>query len=426
MKMKTVLNFLLIRFALSKIPAAGALKFLSLPAGETDSHSFSRVKFLLGSIGLVGLLSLTGCGAKDNTPIPSKLTAYPFTVQPKILWKTDATSGSGVGTTLGLSETATNLISVGNNGVVALLDKKTGKILWTVKLKHEISSRAVSDEQRIFIPTRDGYLVALNFSNGQVLWSVQLSSTLLAGVCVESGIVIVHEHNGSVVGLDVTTGIKLWAYSGSTPSIELQGNSEPTANNSMAYVGMSQGQVFAFDLQTGAVKWNRPIAIPNGSTLILRMIDIDAAPLLGPSALYAVSYHGNLVALDPFSGQLIWQKSLSSYQNLASDFANNALFVTDENSDLFNIDTLTGATRWKQNALEYRTLSSPSVLKNHVLVGDYEGYVHVLSESQGTLEGRVRIDHSAVIAQGISNITSNGDGVDYFVTRSGEVVALAI
>ena len=399
-----------------------------------NSNKLSRLATLVSLVTFAGLSGLlTGCGAKDNTPIPSKLTEYPFTVQPKILWKTNATSGSGLGTSLGLTETDSGLIAVGHDGGVTLLNKETGKVLWSVKIKHEISSRVATDDLRVFVPTRDGTLVALNILNGQPLWSVQLSSTLLAGVCVESGVVIVHEHNGSIAGLDVTTGVKLWRYLGSTPAIELQGNSEPTANNSMAYVGMSNGQVFAFDLQTGAVKWNRPIAIPNGSTLILRMIDIDAAPLLGPNALYAVSYHGNLVALDPFSGTLIWQKPFSAYQSLASDFVGKALFATDENSDVWNIDSTTGGTKWKQNELEYRNLSAPSVLGDHILVGDYQGYVHVLSESSGSLEGRIRIDHSAVISQGLPgqinqsiNQQSQPQVVNYFVTRSGDVVAVGL
>jgi outer membrane protein assembly factor BamB len=375
---------------------------------------------------LTGLLS--GCGAKDNTPIPNPLTTYPFTVQPKILWKTNATIGSGQGTNLGLSQTSGDLIAVGYNGEVILLDKVTGKVLWAKKIKHEISARAISDEQRIFVPTRDGYLVALNILNGETLWSVPLSSSLLSGACVQSGVVIIHANNGDVLGLDATTGVKLWAYTGSTPAIELQGSSEPVANNSMVYVGNSQGQMFGFDLETGAVKWNRPIAIPNGSTLILRMIDINSTPLLGPSALYAVSYHGNLAALSPFSGDLIWQRSFSSYQNLSADFANQVLLVTNENSDVFNIDSTTGGTRWKQNALEYRSLSAPSHLNSrgneHVLVGDYQGYVHIISESTGVLEARIQLDRSPIAAQGISD--AQNTSVNYFVTRLGKVIAVTL
>jgi outer membrane protein assembly factor BamB len=371
---------------------------------------------------------ISGCGAKDNTPLPHPLTTYPFSVQPNILWKTNATLGSGTGTTLGLSQTNSNLITVGYNGEVMVLDKNSGKIIWAKKINHQISARAVGDDQRVYIPTREGDLVALNILNGEVIWSAPLSSTLLSGVCVQSGVVVVHANNGDVVGLDATTGVKLWSYKGSSPAIELQGSSEPVANSAMVYIGNSQGQMFGFDLQSGEVKWNRPIAIPNGSTLILRMIDINSTPLLGPSGLYAVSYHGNLAALNPYSGDLLWQRAFSAYQNLSADFAQQAIFMTDEKSDVFNIDASTGATRWKQDGLEYRNLSAPSYLnsagKGHLLVGDYQGYVHVISESNGTLEARIQVDRSAIASQGISD--SQNSRINYFVTRQGKVIALTI
>ncbi len=377
-----------------------------------------RIK--LGVLALVAALTLCGC-EKDNTPVPNALTKYPFSVQPKILWKTHASSGSGQGTTLGLFEMEHQLVTVGHEGSVALIDKASGHVLWKTNIHHEISARAVADNGRIFVPTRDGWVIALNVSDGKPLWSQTLSSLSLAGVSVKSGLLVVNEHNGNVSALDVTSGLKLWMYMGTTPPLELQGSSEPVENASMAYVGSNQGQVFAFDLQSGVVKWNRPIAIPNGSTMILRMIDINSTPILGETALYAVAYHGNLVSLNPFSGNILWERPFSAYQSLAADLSKNAVFLTDEKSDVFKIDSTQGATLWKQNALEYRNLSAPTVFGDHLLLGDYQGYLHSLSISNGQLEGRIHVESSAILAQGVSD-----QHAAYFVTRSGEVIAITL
>jgi outer membrane protein assembly factor BamB len=379
------------------------------------------IRFGLSVLSLSAVACLISGCEKDNTPVPNALTQYPFSVNPRVIWKTHATEGSGVGTTLGLSESGTQLIAVGHQGSIALLDKKTGKESWEAHIPYEISARAVSDHERIFVPTKQGVLVALSLLDGKVQWRTPLSSLSLSGVAVESGIVIVHEHNGNVSGLDATSGLKLWTYTGSVPSLGLQGSSEPVANSSMAYIGTNQGQLFAFDLQSGLVKWNRPIAIPDGATLILRMVDINSTPILDNGTLYAASYHGNLVSVNASSGGVIWQRPFSVYQNLYQDVSTRSLLLTDEKSDEYNVDSTQGATLWKQSALAYRNVSAPTVLNGHVLVGDYQGYVHSLSLATGSLEGRVQADHSAIVGQGVSDADAS-----YFVTQSGEVFAIQL
>jgi len=362
-------------------------------------------------------LSLVGCGAKDNTPIPKPLTSYPFGIHPQVLWSTAATSGSGLGTQLGLGQNSFELVTAGYKGSVVALNKKTGNILWSVDLREEISASPVANESDVYISTRSGEVIALDARTGKTLWKVSVSSTLLSAVAISGDTLIVHERNGNVEALSADTGARLWEFMGSTPSLELQGSSRPVANDATAYVGMANGQVFAFDLSDGAVKWDRPIAIADGSTMILRMIDINSTPILTSTALYAVSYHGNLVSLDPDSGQLIWQRPLSAYRSL--EMAGSSLFVTDENSVLYGVDANSGRTLFRQNALEYRSLTAPLYCGNELWVGDYDGYVHALSPRDGHLEARVHLGNYAMSSGAVKS-----GNVAYFVNVDGKVFAL--
>ena len=51
---------------------------------------------------------------------------------------------------------------------------------------------------------------------------------------------------------------------------------------------------------------------------------------------------------------------------------------------------------WKQDKLLYRRLTAPVVFDRNIVVGDVEGYLHVLSPVDGTLIGRVATDGSAI------------------------------
>jgi outer membrane protein assembly factor BamB len=151
------------------------------------------------------------------------------------------------------------------------------------------------------------------------------------------------------------------------------------------------------------------------------MVDINSTPVLDDATLYAASYHGNLASVNASSGGIIWQRPFSVYQNLYEDSSSHSLFLTDESSNEFSVDSAQGATLWKQSALEHRNLSAPTVLNGHVLVGDYQGYIHSLSLATGALEGRVQADRSAIVGQGISDADTS-----YFVTKSGEVFAIQL
>ncbi|MGB1272178.1 MAG: PQQ-binding-like beta-propeller repeat protein, partial [Endozoicomonas sp.] len=83
------------------------------------------------------------------------------------------------------------------------------------------------------------------------------------------------------------------------------------------------------------------------------------------------------------------------------------------------LDQRTGASNWRQESLEYRQLTAPAVFSNYLVVGDLEGYVHLLSQVDGSLSGRFKVDSSAIKAQ----LLVDGDLI-FIMTSDGELIAL--
>ena len=76
---------------------------------------------------------------------------------------------------------------------------------------------------------------------------------------------------------------------------------------------------------------------------------------------------------------------------------------------------------WKQDKLKYRKLTAPAVIGDYVIVGDYEGYVHWMSSSDGQLVARIRVDGDGILSPPVVQ-----GGRAYIFGNSGDIAALEV
>jgi outer membrane protein assembly factor BamB len=91
--------------------------------------------------------------------------------------------------------------------------------------------------------------------------------------------------------------------------------------------------------------------------------------------------------------------------------------VVDDTSAVHALDKTTGASVWKQDKLTYRRLTSPVIVDRLLVLGDLQGYVHVISPDNGEIIGRVATDGTAV-----ASLTPVSGGV--LVQTAGGTVTL--
>ena len=103
---------------------------------------------------------------------------------------------------------------------------------------------------------------------------------------------------------------------------------------------------------------------------------------------------------------------------MGADF--RSVYVTDDKNHVIALDKTTGGSLWKQDKMFGRALTRPLALGRYVIVGDYQGFVHLLSRDDGSFLGRIATDGSAIAAAPIAlDLTS------FLVqTRNGGVFAL--
>ncbi len=116
---------------------------------------------------------------------------------------------------------------------------------------------------------------------------------------------------------------------------------------------------------------------------------------------------------------MLWQREASSYVGVAQGFG--SVYVSQASGTIEGIDERSTSALWSNDSLARRQLSAPEVFSSYVAVGDFEGYLHLLSQVDGHFVGREKIDVDGLRARPLVV----GDML-YAFGNGGKLVALTI
>lgn len=345
-------------------------------------------------------LSISGCALfsdKDETEPPAELQDFQAKVQLDTLWSRKLGVGSDEQFVRYMPAILGERVFVADRkGKVWALAADSGEELWEVNTKARISAAAGVGEGLVLLGTSEAEVLALSTSDGSVQWRTSVASEVMSVPRVERGTVAVQTVDGTLSGLRVSDGERQWVYDRTVPALTLRGTSTPVAGGGVFIAGFANGRLAALIAEKGQVAWEIAVAEPRGRSELERMVDLDADPMVMGNTVYAVTFQGRVAAIDIPSGQIEWARELSSFTSLGLDY--NNLYITDDHSDLWALNRRSGASVWKQDALHLRGLSAPVALEDYVAVGDYAGYVHLLSRFDGEIVARMRTDSKGIAA----------------------------
>ena len=370
---------------------------------------------------LVLLALLGGCAlrGKDTSEPPAPLTGIEQKVVLEQVWERRLGSGhDGQFVRLMPAFVGERIYLADRKGRVFALQAESGKELWEVNTRARISAGVDAGEGIVVVGTSDGEVLALGMDDGAERWRVRVPSEVLSVPRVEAGVVVVQTVDGTLTGLNVGNGERRWAFDRSMPPLTLRGGSTPATGGGVAVAGFANGRLALVTVEQGRPVWEVAVAEPRGRSELERMVDLDADPVIVGNKVYAVSYQGQVAAVDIPSGQIDWRRDMSAYAGLGVDFSQ--LYVTDDKSEVWALSRRDGASLWKQDALRLRDLSAPLPFRDLVVVGDFEGHVHLLARFDGDLVGRVRTD-----SRGIADLRAVGDRL-YVLGKGGLLTVLQV
>ena len=282
-----------------------------------------------------------------------------------------------------------------NNGVVFIVDPK-GKVaayqgkqrLWEKNVsKLGLSAGAEAADGIVVVGNKKGQLFALDQATGEQKWTAQLSGALISPSLILNNRVITVSNDGTVFAHSTTDGQQLWAYTLPNVQFSLRGNASPVAVDDRAIVVASaNAYVYVIDSLTGAPLMQRRVAISEGRSDIKKLNDIDGDPVVVGQFLVTTSYQGQVTALNLANQQVVWSEDSSSTKR--PEVAGNGVFVASTDGKLTAYEITSGQKLWENDQLLNRKLSNPVMLGNNLVVGDLDGYLHIVDPSSGQLIGR--------------------------------------
>ena len=342
-------------------------------------------------------LSMLACSSQeikdDNEELeeagPAPLLDIDEQVELDVVWR--QTLGLGVGErNIRLQPAISgNVVFMADyNGALWALDLASGDDIWSLSFDNEISGGVVVAAGDVYIATQDGVLHSIAKDSGEINWSQQLSSESIAPVVADKEQVYIRTIDGHLTAFDRQSGKQNWTYEAALPVLTVHGTAAPVLLHNLVISGFANGKLIALDRELGIPRWNKRLAIPEGRSELERLVDLDGTPVIDDGIVYATAYHGKLAAIG-FDGKTRWETELSSYFGPTLGLGN--IYITRDDDHVQAYDQINGASVWSQDSLQGRFLTQPVKHGNYLVVADFEGYMHVLSQVDGEILGRLSI-----------------------------------
>jgi outer membrane protein assembly factor BamB len=382
-----------------------------------------NMSYLLKRIGLLlALLALGACSifSDDESEQPAELQRFDQEIELRQVWSESIGDGQGRHyNRLAPAIDGSLIFAASADGTVVALDKISGDVRWRQRTGEEITGGVGAAGGMVVFGTRDAQVIALSQTDGERLWATAVSSEVLAAPQTDGRVVAAQSVDGRLTALNASDGLQRWVYDSTVPALSLRGTSKPLISGNTVVAGFASGIVAAIDATNGLLIWEERVAVPQGRYDIDRIIDIDGDPILSGQTVFISSFQGNLLGLDVASGRIVWGMPGSSYNSLALGLGN--IYWVNNFSHVIAVQNNTERTVWENEDLRLRRVNSPVTINNYVAVADFEGYLHLMSQIDGRIIGRDRVDRSGVRA----NILSEGDTL-YVYGNSGRLVALRL
>ena len=346
---------------------------------------------------LVSLLALSACNSTDldDEQSPAELIDFDEERSFSKVWSRNIGNGQGKNyTRLVPAVDADSLVVAATNGVVERLSLNDGSTQWKIELEQTLLGGVGSGESSVIVGTIAGDVVLLDKQSGEQRWSVNVGGEVLAAPQTNNKLVFVQTLDGQMVALDINDGSRIWSYRNNVPVLTLRGTSTPVLFRDAVIAGFANGSVVSFNAQTGAVQWSARVSLAKGNSEIDRIVDIDGNMLLTNGLLYAVSYQGKIAAIDPKTGNRVWTNEASSSVGMSEGFGN--LYVSGSDGSVTAFEQNGNGVRWAQTVLARRNIAGSVTQGSYVVVADFDGYLHGLSQVDGHIVARTRLSRDGI------------------------------
>lgn len=353
-----------------------------------------RCIFVAALVLLAGCSSLNPFSRKAPRNEPAPLVQFTPSMAARTVWT--ARIGKSGDNPLVPAVVDARVYAASADGEIFCLEAADGKPIWKIKTGTELTAGVGTDGKVLVVVGIDGAILAFDAADGKPLWKAQASTEVLSPPALGSGVVVIRSMDNRIAAYDLESGNRRWFVQRTAPALALRASPGILINDGIAYIALPAGRLLALAAQTGAPRWDAPIAEPRGATELERVADVSGMPALMGRDICAAAYQGRLACVDAGNGSVRWARELSS--DVGPGLDQRYVFASDELGNLQAFARDSGSSLWRNTSLSWRGLSSPVSFGRAVVVGDRQGYLHFFSREEGALLARMQTDGSAIRA----------------------------
>ena len=323
---------------------------------------------------------------------PKELVAFSNQKNIVIEWKNSFKGENEIGNFLP-DFSAQNLFFSDASGNVSSINASTGDRNWSIELNF-LASGTSAGFGLVVVSDIDGNVIAVDQNDGSKLRSTNVKGEVLSKVAIDAKVVVVKTGSGELLGLDRENGEILWSYRSKLPLLTVRGSSSPVIVDDLVYVSFDNGRLGVFELNSGFQVWDGAISYVKGVSELENLIDSDSSPVVDGGLIYTTNYQGNLNIFDTAQKRSVWSYETSSFYSPI--VSRGMLTIVEANSGLRSFALKTLQESWTNDDYINRDLSNAVSYKGSLVVGDFEGYVHVIDTLNGKTIGRKKISRKPI------------------------------
>ncbi len=322
------------------------------------------------------------------------------------------------------------VFTLDSDAVVASFDAASGGTLWSTATKGDddrstnIGGGVAFDNGTVYVATGRADVLALAEADGKVKWRARLPVPARSAPTVAGGLLFIPLLDNQLVAVSVVDGSKAWSYQARSAEPVVLGLPAPAFADGLLVAGFGSGELVALNPQGGALVWTDSLAAGRGRNSLA-----DISTILGRTAIkagraFAVSMGQQLAALDLRSGRRLWERDIAASESpwIAGDW----MFVATTGGQVTAISLVDGQVAWvtqldifenpekKKNPIRW---FGPVLAGDRLVVAGSNGKALSLSPYSGQVLGSQDLAGPASVTPIVAG------GTLYIVTDNGALTA---
>jgi outer membrane assembly lipoprotein YfgL len=363
--------------------------------------------------------SLSGCSTISSTwnswfgsdkDKPAALETLSGPATGRVLW---SSKGNDITFPLSIATPGDRFVVASTEGSVRALAAADGRELWRGDAGAKLLAGVGSDGRFAAVVNRDNELVVLD--NGKVVWKKALPTPVVAAPLVAGERVFALTLDRQVLAYDALDGRKIWELKRPGEPLTLAKAGVLTSYKDTLIVGQGS-RLAGVDPVKGQLRWEASVATPRGTNEVERLADLVGPAVRQGDVICARAFQSSVGCVNAERGSALWNRVVGGTNGVGAD---EQVVVAGDASDRLSAWKLAnGDLAWSADQFQRRKLSAPVLLNKQVLVGDFEGQLHLLDRETGKTRSRIATDGSP-----IATIALQGDTA-LVATKNGGLFAI--